>query len=233
MANDNNLLVAKVSENLSYLDIYDQAAKLLKSVSLPNDFKSPLYAIQKADGEFVVSYRSRDSNQMCVSFLSSDGKIISQFTLRETVGLTDTQLFYARNYSDYFVIDMLLANVYIFDFDTMDWKLTNHSVIISNSSDEGSIEREIVGFRYSDGRNISDLEDLSYRQMVMLFWDTDNKILFLFEPTFGNLYLFDTKTLKWSQTNRRIMHHLSFSTRKKQFTVNTGHCVEIFALTKC
>ena len=127
---------------------------------------------------------------------------------------------------------MLLANVYIFDFDTMDWKLTNHSVIISNSSDEGSIEREIVGFRYSDGRNISDLEDLSYRQMVMLFWDTDNKILFLFEPTFGNLYLFDTKTLKWSQTNRRIMHHLSFSTRKKQFTVNTGHCVEIFALTK-
>ena len=39
-------------------------------------------------------------------------------------------------------------------------------------------------------------------QDVRLFWDTDNNNLFVAEDIFGNIYLFDTKTLKWSQMGR-------------------------------
>lgn len=230
MANNNSLLVAKVSEDLPHLEIYDEAAKLVRSVSLPKDFKYPLYAIQKPDGEFIVSHRSKESDSMCVSFLSSDGKILSQFKLRETVGLMDVQVFEVGYGFEFFAIEMSTGNVYMYNWETEDWDLANHSVITSNSTGENS--RDIVGFRDTNGQIFGELEELRYSKFVELFWDTDNRILFVAENTFGNVYLFDTQTFQWSQVGRRDHNSLYYDTKKNLFIVNRLSSVEVWALKK-
>ena len=125
-------------EDLLYLEIYDQDAKLVRSVSLPNDFKGPLHAIQKPNGEFIVSHSLKENYEMCVSFLSADGQIISQFRLRETVGFKDVQMFSDRKNYNRFATEMFSGNVYMFDWNTGNWNLTDLSVTISNNSEESS-----------------------------------------------------------------------------------------------
>jgi len=77
IANDNNLLVLRNVLDLPHLELYDQNATRVRSVSLPNSVRYPFNAIQKPNGEFIVSYRSAEENGTCVSFISAEGRVVN------------------------------------------------------------------------------------------------------------------------------------------------------------
>lgn len=230
VSNDDNLIVLKRLEDSLHLVIYDQDAKLVRTVSLPNNFRTPFFGIQKPNGEFIASHRLKEISGRFVSFLSTDGHLINQFSLKDEVGFEDTQLFDVCNIENVLAAERFSGVVYTFDRITYSWNVTDFSTIISNSSDEGI--RKIVGFRHIDGSIFDDIIALQC-QDVQLLWDTDSRSLFVVEQIFGNLYLLQTKTLKWSQIRRRMHYRFAFDTKRKQITYISCHrVVEILALTK-
>lgn len=230
VSNDDNLMVLKSLEDSLHLVIYDQDAKLVRTVSLPNNFRTPFFGIQKPNGEFIASHRLKEISGRFVSFLSTDGHLINQFSLKEEVGFEDTQLFEVFNIMKVLAAERFSGVVYVLDLITHNWNLTDFSTIISNSSDEGT--RKIVGFRHIDGSIFDDII-AQRRQDVQLLWDTDRRSLFVVEQIFGNLYLFQTKTLKWSQICRKMHRRLAFNTKKKHIIyILYNSVVEIWALTK-
>ena len=228
IANDDHLLVLKTSKQLSNLEIFDQDAKLVKRVSLPKDFKGPCHAIQKPDGDFIVSHKLRQDDGFCISFLSADGQIVRQFKLKETVGFKYTQYFEINN-SEQVAAEMVSGIVYMYDYYTWEWNLSDLRVIISNRTDESS--RKIVGFRNTDGRIFSYIEEVRHWHSLQLFWDTKSKNLLVAEDLLGDWHLFDTKTLRWSQIGRRPHFALSYDTKTKTFIVISGDKLNVETLS--
>lgn len=230
-ASDNHLQVLRFVKDLLHLEIYDQDAKLQRSMSLPSDFKGPFRAIQKPNGKFIVSHKLKGSEGFCVSFLSPDGQIVRQFKLKETNGFKYVQYFDDYNNNKFVAIEGFSA-VYFYDWSFMDWTLTDLSVIFSNNTDGSS--RRIVGLRGTDGRRFTDIVEIRYWNFLQLFWDIENKILFVIENDLGNFHLFDTKTLQWSYWGRRGHSALSYDTKTNKFIAifRKRARVDILALRK-
>src|SRR6218665_815323 len=178
VVNERHILLLRVSDDVSHLNIYDEDANLVRNVSLPKDLRAPFRAIQKPNGEFIVSHRSKEDNSMCMSFLSIEGEMIDQFKLRETVGFRDAKVFFSQErapnllyaqklifpYTS-FAIEVFSGNVYILDVNTKEWYLADCDPIFSNSSELGS-QRKIVGVQCTDGRTFTDIkEDERYMYM--------------------------------------------------------------------
>jgi len=222
VASENHLLVLKVSDGVPRLGIYDEDANLVRNVSLSNEFRAPLRAIQKPDGEFIFSHRSKEDNSMCLSFLSTEGIMIDQFKLKEAVGFRDAKVFISPDNNTelegiYFAIEVFSGNVYILDENTWELNLTDYSAIFSNSSEES--HRKIDGVQFADGRTLSDIKEKTVwpLQFAELIWDTDG-YLFVIGNVFGDLYQFDTKTLKWRQIplGRQFFLRMYYSAKKNQ-----------------
>jgi len=237
IANDNHLLVLKVSQYLQRLEIYDQNAKLVRSVLLPDDFVRPFHAISKPNGEFIVSHKIEGSHEMCVSLFSIELQIITQFRLKEAVDFKDVQVTFGGDSSGYVVSEMSGNKVYISDFDTQYWNLTDFRVIISNISETN------VSYLDADGGTFEQFT-MKYKrfwQFLELFWDSDDNNLFAVENVFGNVYLFETRSQHWSKIGLlrhyyyyfRLEHDgLQYDTKNKQFLLCRLDGVEIFALNK-
>lgn len=235
IANDNHLLVLRFIDDILHLEIYDQDAELKSSVSLPNDFGGLFDAIQKPSGEFIVSHRSNEYDDLCISFLSSDGKVISQFRFKETVGFTDARVFYETNDATVFAIEGSSWKVYVLDKITENWNLTDLSLILRHSS------RLSLAFRGTDGRIIRPIREMPQVQFAQLLFETGNGNLLVAENVFGHLYLFDTNSLNWSKIGRirhhwlylQLRHHrLHYDSKKTQLISIGSEVVEILAFKK-
>ena len=84
VTSDNHLLVLSRSlQSRTHLKTYDQKAKLLRRVSLSDDFRFAFGAIQTLNREIIVIHRLRFGVEMLVSILSTGGHVINQSTLAE------------------------------------------------------------------------------------------------------------------------------------------------------
>lgn len=81
LASNNLLLVLSDIDRRLCLSIYDEEFRLVRNISLPNDFTYPLQALQRLNGEFIVSHSSKENYDSFVSVLCADGQIIRQFWL--------------------------------------------------------------------------------------------------------------------------------------------------------
>ena len=152
VANDNRLLLLKDVDDLLHLEIYDENARLVKRLSLPNEFKGPFYTMQKPNGEFIVSHYFKKSYGMSVSFLSADGQIISQLRLNETIGfkLKNWMVQYVGVSPVYdFASEKLNGNVYFYDLQTFKWKRTDCSVTNAAMQKNSINGREVLRSRCS------------------------------------------------------------------------------------
>ena len=118
----------------------------------------------------------------------------------------------------------------MFDQKIHNWNLTNLSVVISNCSfgRYGKIE----GFRNTDGPVFSHIEESKYLQFTALFWVNHKEYLFIAENIFGDLFLFDTKNLKWSRIGGKLHNEMYYFTKKQQFLFRWRNYVEIWSLAK-
>lgn len=232
VANNNHLLVLRLFKGLRFFEIYQQDAKLVRSFSLPKDFLWPFHAIQKPNGEFIVSHNVKERYRQCVSFLSIDGHIISQFRLRETVGFEDVQHFSDDSIFYNFAVDMFDGDVYMLDFYTMDWDLTDLSFNTSNSSEEST--KQVASFRGTVGDILSQfgIEWTFSKNSVQLYWDMDENNLLVVDAVFGDMYQFDTKTLNWSQTGLLMHDWMYYDAKKMQFIVRCDRRMYIVTFTK-
>lgn len=122
-ANDNHLLVLRSLRDRLYFVIYNQDAKFVRSrsVLLPRDFRYPFNVVQKPNGEFIVSHSINSSPSKIVSFLSTDGKIISQHTLEEENRYAKVQLFLDTESNNLIAAELDYGNIYLLDQKTLNW----------------------------------------------------------------------------------------------------------------
>lgn len=226
IANDNHLLVLRAYYDPFFM-IYNQDAKLVKSIPLPDDFdkRHSFIAIQRQNGEFIVRHRSKGQSGIFVSFLSTDGQMINQFRLKEAAGLRYGKRFFGNN--DLFAIDMFNENVYILDRISGDWNLTDLTVNISYIPDSYFVE--IASFRSADGRQFT-IEGHTTMQDVRLYFDNEDNNLLVSENVFGDMYLMNTKTLGWSRIGRLPKGQLCYDSEKNRLIQNAFLSVHIWTL---
>ncbi len=91
-----------------------------------------------------------------------------------------------------------------------------------------------IHFRIISNKNISeessDIREWFLRTFVELIWDPENNFLFVPDNVFGKLYIFDTKTVTWSQISQKLYTELRYAPRKKQFLFLYRRAVEIWAV---
>lgn len=127
VTNDNNLLVLRSLEYPKLLEIYDRHAKLLRTVSISNNFIGLLNAIQKPNGEFIIShaYKTRSTwfsgskERSFISLLSTDGQVIDQFLLKKDYFYEEMRLFLDTDSNNLVVVDMKDRQFYVFDLKTL------------------------------------------------------------------------------------------------------------------
>ena len=173
---------------------------------------------------------------MCVSFLSIELKIISQFRLRKLVGFKDLEMFLGGDSIGYVASEMFSSNVYISDKNNKyNWNLTDFRVILGNNS--------FITIQSADGRIIDQFTAKYTRfwQFLEFFWDSDDNNLFAVENIFGDSYLFETKNYNWSKIGPLRHYHFYFLieqrgvfyvTKEKQIYLCRIGGVEILALNK-
>ena len=126
VTNDNQLLLLRSFEYPKHLEIYDQHAKLLRSVKISNNFIGRLNAIQKPNGEFIVSHGYKtmsrwfrgSKEQSIISVLSTGGQIIEQFLLKEDFSYEEMRLFLDADSNNLVVVDMQNRHFYLIDLNT-------------------------------------------------------------------------------------------------------------------
>lgn len=121
VTNDDHLLVLRLNRAMLFLEMYDQGAEVIKCVSLPNDFSHAAYASQRPNGEFVVSHSLKNTGGKFVSFLSTDGQIIRQYTIEGEGSLSRLQFVLDTDSNNLIAFDMLSGNIYLFDQNTGNW----------------------------------------------------------------------------------------------------------------
>ena len=230
VANDNHLLVVDVSDGDCHLHIYDEDGNHVSSVPLSNDFRHPFVVIQKPNGDLIVSHRSREDNNMCVSFLNIEGKVSGQFKLKDTVGFRDAHCLYSFGLHAPLAIETFSGKVYILNYNTFEWNLTDYGVIFNNGT------REIVGVQSTNGRTFTEMGILDNNwctQFADLFLSTSGRYLVVAESIFGDLYQFDTKTLKWRQIGLHVgrikTRNWYYSATKNQFIASFPREVSFLA----
>jgi len=134
-------------------------------------------------------------------------------------------LFDVANSSGTLAAERFSGEVYMFD---LNWNLTDLSVVVNNSSD--GKHGKIVGFRNNDGTVFIRIEESLYLQFVTLFWDNHKEYLFAAENIFGDLFLFDTKTLKWNRIGRKLHYNVYYFIKNQQILFTWKLNVEIWSL---
>ena len=119
VTSDNHLLVLRSLEiYYIYLEIYNQKAKLLRRVSLPDHFSYASGAVHQANGEFIISDRVPMLSGMLVSSLSTDGNVVSKFTLEEISGWYYERYFFYSIKNYLFVSQKFSRHWYEIDEET-------------------------------------------------------------------------------------------------------------------
>jgi len=122
IASDDQILILRVFVDPLFM-IYDQNAKLVRSFSLPYDCIEchPFIAIQKPNGEFIVSHGKEKDNGTFISFLSMDGQTINQFSVKEDVDFKDLRLFIDKEDNNLFAFEEVFGNLYLINPKTLIW----------------------------------------------------------------------------------------------------------------
>jgi len=120
VTSDNHLLVLRHSlQGATNLETYDQNAKLLRGVSLPDLLSYANGAVQQANGDFIISQSLNVHSGMLVTILSTDGHVISKSKLEEINGWYYERycLYLVNNYL--FVAERFYQNIGWMDPETL------------------------------------------------------------------------------------------------------------------
>lgn len=129
VTNDNHLLLLRRWS--WFLDIYNEDAQLVRSISLPYDFRAPFnkLTVQISNGDFIITHNMGGRLWKFVSFLSTDGKIITQFSLTAIKSSSHAQAFLDTHSNNLIVVELTNEDIYLFNPVTLIW---NHAYGFEN-----------------------------------------------------------------------------------------------------
>lgn len=142
LSNDNRMLVLRDTHPSSQLEFYAPDAVLVRRLLLPTEIQMPLHAIQRPDGDLIVSHWKKMLNGLgkwVISRLTSDGQLIRQFCPQDKL----QELQYPRHLCEdsnnrwLFVADYGNDRVLLFDSKSLGWR----QILVTNQENDVRLPR--------------------------------------------------------------------------------------------